>query len=169
MKAWNARFLCKNFSVLAHGCPSVQPRMGRGIHRVPKVLPGPPCPTPIRPAGRPPPKLPYVWERPSSSPVDTPSRRGLLQSLPCIVPPPNSRSRHWTMCVPRDRPAAPRCHPCSPPSSHCRSRSWCLGFCCSRLYDRHHNSRLGRQPEGKEVLAMATVRQIMLRNNNTNQ
>jgi hypothetical protein len=37
-----------------------------------KFLPAPPCPTLIRPAGGPPPK------RPSSSPLDTPRRTGLL-------------------------------------------------------------------------------------------
>jgi hypothetical protein len=49
---------------------------------------GPPCPTLIRPAGGPPPKRPFWgWParrvgglRPSSSPLDTPSRTGLANT-----------------------------------------------------------------------------------------
>jgi hypothetical protein len=56
---------------------------GRGIHGLPKVSPGPAKPDLSTPCGRATPKRPYGCLggglRPSSSPLDTPRRTGLLE------------------------------------------------------------------------------------------
>jgi hypothetical protein len=65
------------FRRLASGHPlsDHQACTGRGIHGLPKVPPGLAMPNSYTPCGRVTPK------RPSSSPLDTPSRTGLLTTL----------------------------------------------------------------------------------------